>query len=101
VPDFVATFTMPPEARPYCAVKFDRTTENSCTESSGTCWPTVAVNSSLLAEPSSRMFVLADRMPLIAYPVPRFDAVSSETFGAMPTRSYALRVSVGSSRICS
>ena len=36
VPDFVATFTTPPEARPYWAEKFDVMTENSWTESSGT-----------------------------------------------------------------
>src|SRR5512143_439933 len=66
VPDFVATFTTPPEARPYWAEKFEVRTENSCTESSGTAWPTLAVKSSLLAEPSSSTFVLADRAPLIA-----------------------------------
>ena len=66
VPDLVATLTTPPEARPYWAEKFEVRTENSCTESSGTCWPTVAVKSSLFAEPSSRMFVLAERAPLIA-----------------------------------
>jgi hypothetical protein len=44
---------MPPLARPYCGEKLLVTTLNSCTESSGTLWPTAEVNSSLFAEPSS------------------------------------------------
>ena len=66
VPDFVATLTTPPVARPYWAEKFEVRTENSCTESSGTSWPMVASKSSLFAEPSSRMLVLAERAPLMA-----------------------------------
>ena len=56
---------MPPDARPYCAEKLFVMTLNSCTESSGTSWPTVASNSSLFAEPSSRMLVLEARWPLM------------------------------------
>ena len=44
MPDLVATFTTPPPARPYSAVKLLVRTLNSCTESSGTDCPTVAVN---------------------------------------------------------
>ena len=57
---------MPPVARPYCAEKLFVMTENSCTESSGTSWPTVASNWSLLATPSSRMLVLAERVAVDA-----------------------------------
>ena len=56
----------PPVARPNCAEKFEVRTENSWTASSGTFCPMPAPNSSLLAEPSSRMLVLDDRWPLIA-----------------------------------
>src|SRR5687767_4331956 len=91
---------MPPVARPYCAEKLLVMTLNSWTESSGTSWPTVASNSSLLAEPSSRTLVLAERMPLMANPVPRFDWSSGVTLPATATRSYTFRVIVGSSRIC-
>ena len=87
VPDFVATLTIPPLARPNCAEKFDVMTENSCTESSGTSWPTLAVNSSLLAPPSSSTFVLAERWPLMAKPAPRPDASSFTTLPESATRS--------------
>ena len=38
---------------------------DECTESSGICWPVSAVNSSLLATPSSMTLVPAERSPLI------------------------------------
>ena len=102
VPDFVTTLTMPPDARPYWAEKLEVMTENSCTESIGMFWPIAAVNSSLLADPSNRMLVLADRRPLIAKPVPRFAVLLSRTtLPAIPTKSYGFRVRVGRSRICS
>src|SRR6516162_10029604 len=70
VPDFVAKFTTPPEARPNSAVKLFVKTLYSCTESSGMGCPTVPTNSLLLAVPSNRMLVLAARNPLKETPAP-------------------------------
>src|SRR5881398_1600118 len=46
------------------------------------------------------MLVLAERIPLIAYPAPRPLPASAVTLPAVPTRSYGFRVRVGNSRIC-
>ena len=71
VPDLVTTLTIRPDARPYSAVKLLDSTENSCTESNGTCWPIPLVNSSLLLAPSRRMLVELSRWPLMEKPAPR------------------------------
>src|SRR5581483_2481294 len=100
VPPRVIRFTTPPSARPYSAVKLLVWTLYSCTASIGTCWPTPAVNSLLLATPSSSTFVLEERRPLIAYPTPRPLALSTATFGTVATKSYGLRLNEGNSVIC-
>src|SRR5262249_42910872 len=100
VPDLIVTLTTPAAARPYSAVKLLVKTVISCTASKGTVCPTDAVNSSLLAAPSSKMFVLADRRPLILKPAPRGVRPASAallTLPTVPTKSYGLRVSSGRS----
>src|SRR5689334_16549014 len=71
VPDLVATLTTPPDARPTSAVNVLVETLYSCTASSGIDCPTVPLNSLLFETPSSNTLVLADLIPLIAYPTPR------------------------------
>ena len=90
MPDLVVTLTTPADARPYSAVKLFVKTLISWTESSGTVWPTVALNSSLFAAPSSRTFVPAARNPFMLYPAPRMvspASVTLVTLAAPPTRS--------------
>ena len=77
-------------------------TQNSCTESSGTSWPTggelVVVRGAVEQDVRAGC---AQAVDLVAGSAVRIRRLSAATLPDRPTRSYTFRVIVGSSRISS
>ena len=74
MPDFVATFTTPPEARPYSAEKLLVTMLYSCTASIGMFSPIATLKMAMFSTPSSRISVPDSRWPFTEKPTPLFES---------------------------
>jgi hypothetical protein len=77
-PDFVTTFTMPAEERPYSAMPPDVTTWNSRITSSAKYVPASPAASSFAETPSTMNVLFRFRCPATEMPVPGTDDVSAK-----------------------